>query len=217
MLLLAVPLCAQQTGVGPGTQAGELAVSPTTSGTAAQDTTGNTAGPDFSLSLTPPPEIMYRGTHVSLTTIAVAVGGYSGPIKLEIEGKLPTWLQLSFTPATITPIPVKPTWNPSVASQLYIDATYIPTVKVSRSTEARHAALAFLPFLLLVPVALRRRVRRLAPLLAMAALSCLPFASGCGEGRYPPVVPAGVYLVNIVATGATGQQHTVPLLLRIAG
>lgn len=182
---------------------------------------GNVA-PDFSLSLAPLPAELERGRNVTLLAIVAGLGDFSGPVTLSTEGELPQWLTVTFTPNTVTPIAPKPGWTATIGSKVYIDTSTIPNFYAQRQSPVdlfrRHGAIAALSATLLLPLAgLRRTRRKLAPLLAIVALACLPFAAGCGEGRYPPQVAPGTYQINITGTASTGQQHTLPVILRVIG
>lgn len=190
------------------------------SGTASPATPVSSSPSDFSLSLQPAPADLKRGANVTLLAIVAGLGDFSGPVTLSASGDLPQWLVVNFTPSTVTPVAPKPGWTATIGSEVYIDTSSIPNFYSERHSPAgrntAHAAMAALPFLLLLPaVAMRRTRRRVAPLLAVAALACIPFASGCGAGRYPPQVAPGVYAINIQGTATTGQQHTLPLILRV--
>jgi len=177
---------------------------------------------DFSLSLAPIPENLQRGGNVTVLAIVAGLGSFSDPVTLAIDGSLPQWLTITFSPSIVTPVAPKPGWTATSGSRVYIDTSTVPNFYVNRrqpvQSRSIHAALASVPFMILLPLAFCRwGRRRMAPLLAMAALACLPLAGGCGAGRYPPQVAPGTYQINITGTAATGQQHTLPIVLRVVG
>ncbi len=192
---------------------------PTTPPTA----TAGTADPDFSMSVTPPPALLRSGDHATLTAIVASIGGFDAPVTLSVQGDLPEWLVVSFSPATVTPIQPKPTWNGTISSAIYLDTSTVPYFYSSAGRPGRepmHAlpvmAATGGPMLALLLLPAVRRRRRIAPLCGAAVLCVVPLMQGCGAGLYPNQVAAGTYTVTLQATTATGQTHVVPLLLRVS-
>ncbi len=141
--------------------------------------------------------------------IVASLAGFNNPVTLSVQGALPSGVGVTFTPATVMPITTKPTWPATVASNLVIN-TGLPATATSLP-----AALAGVPFLLSIGLLgwRRRGVRWLA---ALAVLSLLPIAGGCGSGIHSTIGSSGSLVITVLATASTGQQHTVPLLLRVS-
>ena len=181
-------------------------------------TVGDTAA-DFSLSVTPPPALVQRGESVTLTVIVGSLGGFDGPVVLSTTGTLPAGIAASFSPSTVTPIAPKTTWAATISSALTINTGTVVSVtsRLAPQDPARLAgsALAVIPGLLGLGM-LGWRKRGMRPLLAVAVLALLPFAGGCGLGILPPRSAGGTYTINLLATASTGQQHVVPLLVRVS-
>ncbi len=180
-------------------------------------TVGSTA-PDFSLSVAAPPALLKRGDKLTLTAIVGGLGGFANPVTLSVVGTLPAGIGVSFAPSTVTPIAPKPTWPATIESDMVIDTGLPSTTTTARLEKTRPglgAAWAAMPFLFsLGMMGWRRRGTR--PLVAGVLLTLLPFAGGCGSGIHSAVGSSGGFILTVQATAGTGQQHTVPLLVRVS-
>ncbi len=185
--------------------------------------TVGTATADFSVSVEPPPVLLQRGGRVTLTAIVASIGGFATPVTLSVQGTLPQGLVVTFTPETVTPVQAKPLWGATISSALLIDTSTVPyfysrvrpPAQVRQREGSPVAAASALCVTGLLLVGMRRRWR-IGVLLAEVAVCALPVLQGCGAGIYPNQADAGVYLLNVQATAATGQTHVVPLLLRVS-
>jgi hypothetical protein len=169
------------------------------------------AAPDYTITASPSSATIKAGQSATTTLTVTPIGGYNGTVKFSC-GTLPTGVNCTFAPASVTPT------SGVVTSTLTITTT-APTTALLRtlSLPLQGIAWASLLFLTLSPRKLRglnRRLTRASLLIVFLAVGLLSF-SGCSSSSpsNPPTntgTPAGVQTITLTTTDSSGNlSHAI--------
>ena len=150
---------------------------------------------------------------VSDTLNLTSASGFSGTVQFSCSG-LPQNAACSFAPPSVT-FGSSSSASTTLTIQTGTSVSMAHSGPLSGRSLTALAMMLCIPGMWLSPLALRRRLPRLAAMIVFALLAASACTSLIGCGSNPITTPAGTSTVHVMATGPSGFQQTTDLTVTI--